>query len=153
MGETIFRAVMNALFGGAVVWWLVGPPLPFSGFLVVIPAVLGAWTLNFCITAIIGLSAFVTEDVSAFTWIYQKFAFILGGLLVPLDFYPAWLQTIAKALPFSSMVYGPARLFVEPTLEQFLTVMLMQIVWIAVFGVLLLIAYRRGLTSLTVNGG
>src|SRR5512147_2402282 len=60
MGETIFRAVMNALFGGAVVWWLVGPPLPFSGFLVVIPAVFGAWTLNFCITAIIGLSAFVT---------------------------------------------------------------------------------------------
>ena len=101
----------------------------------------------------IGLAAFVTEDVSAFMWIYQKFAFILGGLLVPLDFYPAWLQTIAKALPFSSMVYGPARLFVEPTLEQFLTVMLMQIVWIAVFGVLLLIAYRRGLTLLTVNGG
>ena len=26
MGETIFRAVMNAIFGGAVVLWLVGPP-------------------------------------------------------------------------------------------------------------------------------
>ena len=26
MGETIFRALTNALLGSAVVWWLVGPP-------------------------------------------------------------------------------------------------------------------------------
>ena len=153
VGETIFRAAMNAVFGGAVVWWLVGASPNFSGFLVVIPALLGTWTLNFCISAMIGLGAFVTEDISAFTWIYQKFAFILGGLLVPLDFYPQWLQSIAKALPFSSMVYGPSRLFVDPTLELFLNVMLMQVVWISVFGGLLAIAYRRGLAYLTVNGG
>ncbi len=153
MGETIFRAVMNAIFGGVVVWWLVGAPPHFSGFPIAIPAILGAWTLNFCISAMIGLAAFVTEDVSAFMWIYQKFAFILGGLLVPLDFYPPWLQVIAKSLPFASMVYGPSRLFVEPTLNLFLNVMLMQAIWIAVLGGLLIIAYRRGLTFLTVNGG
>jgi ABC-2 type transport system permease protein len=153
MGETVFRALMTALFGGAVIWWMVGPPPHFSGFVVVLPALIGAWTLHFCITATIGLAAFVTEDVSAFTWIYQKFAFILGGLLIPLDFYPAWLQSIAKALPFSGMVYGPSRLFVDPTIDQFLSVMLMQSVWILVLGGLLVIAYRRGLAYLTVNGG
>jgi ABC-2 type transport system permease protein len=153
MGETLFRAVTNAFFGGAVVWWMVGPPPHFSGFLIVIPALIGAWTLNFCATAMIGLAAFVTEDVSAFTWIYQKFAFILGGLLIPLDFYPAWLQSIAKALPFSSMVYGPARLFVNPTPDQFANVILMQSVWILVLGALLTVIYRRGLAYLTVNGG
>lgn len=26
MGETIFRALVNALFGSAIIWWLVGPP-------------------------------------------------------------------------------------------------------------------------------
>jgi ABC-2 type transport system permease protein len=153
MGETVFRAVLNAIFGGAVVWWLVGPPPHFSGLPVVIPALFGAWTLNFCISAMIGLLAFVTEDVSAFMWIYQKLAFVLGGLLVPLDFYPPWLLAIAKSLPFSSMVYGPSRLFVEPTLELFANVMLMQMVWIVITGGLLTIAYRRGLSYLTVNGG
>ncbi|HBY07164.1 MAG TPA: ABC transporter permease, partial [Chloroflexi bacterium] len=119
LGETIFRAVMNALLGGALVWLLVGPPPSALGWPLVLITIFGAWTLNFCISAMIGLLAFVVEDVAAFQWIYQKLAFIFGGLLIPLDFYPAWLQTIAKALPFSAMIYGPARLFVEPSLSAF----------------------------------
>ena len=99
MGETIFRAILNALFGGAVVWWLVGPPPAVWGWPLAAVAVLGAWTLNFCISAMIGLAAFAVEDVSAFNWIYQKFAFIFGGLLIPLDFYPAWLRTITNLPP------------------------------------------------------
>ena len=153
MGETIFRALMNALFGGAVVWWLVGAPEQPEGFLVALPAILGAWILHFCVTVMIGLSAFLVEDVSAFTWIYQKLAFMFGGMLIPLDFYPQWLQVIARALPFSSITYGPARLFVSPTLELFLNVMLLQIVWIVVLAFLLTFAYRRGVAYLTVNGG
>lgn len=153
MGETVFRALLNALFGGAVVLWLVGAPEHPEGFLIVLPAVVGAWVLHFCVTAMIGLSAFLVEDVSAFTWIYQKLAFLFGGLLIPLDFYPSWLQAVAKALPFSSVTYGPARLFVTPTPELFVNVMTLQGIWIVVLGLLLLFAYRRGLAYLTVNGG
>ena len=101
----------------------------------------------------IGLSAFIVEDVSAFMWIYQKLAFLLGGMLVPLDFYPQWLQTIAKALPFSSITYGPARLFVTPTLELFVNVMTVQIIWITILAFVLSFTYRRGVAYLTVNGG
>ena len=118
MGETIFRAMMNAIFGGVTVWFLVGAPAHPSGILIAIPAVIGAWVLHFCINAMIGLLAFVVEDVSAFTWIYQKLAFIFGGMLIPLDFYPHWLQVVAKALPFSSTIYGPARLFVSRSEER-----------------------------------
>lgn len=153
MGKTVFRALMNALFGSLVIWLLIGPPANPIGFLVVIPAVIGAWVLNFCVSVLIGLAAFVTEDVSAFQWIYQKFAFILGGLLIPLDFYPAWLQTIAKALPFSSMIYAPSRLFVTPSVELFINTLVMQIIWILALGLAAALAYRRGVTVLTVNGG
>lgn len=153
MGETIFRAVLNALFGGAVVWWLVGAPPDAFGWPLVVITVFGAWTLNFCIAAMIGLSAFVVEDISAFQWIYQKFAFILGGLLIPLDFYPGWLQAIAKTLPFSSMLYGPARLFVEPSLSAFGATFGLQLAWILSLGLLLIFFYRRSLSYLTVNGG
>ena len=153
MGETIFRAMLNALFGGLTVWWLVGATEHPEGFLIALPAILGAWVLHFCVNAMIGLSAFVVEDVSAFVWIYQKLAFIFGGLLIPLDFYPQWLQVIAKSLPFSSVIYGPARLFVTPSVELFVNVMALQLVWILALSFMLVIAYRRGLTQLTVNGG
>jgi ABC-2 type transport system permease protein len=153
MGETVFRAVMNALFGGLVVWWLVGPPPAPTGWLFALIAVLGALTLNFCITCLIGLSAFLVEDVAPFMWIYQKFIFILGGFLIPLDFYPGWLQVFAKALPFSAMIYGPAKLFVAPTWELFANILFMQTVWIIVVGAVLVVSYRRGVAYLTVNGG
>ena len=116
MGETVFRRTLNVIFGSIVMWAMIGPPPQPIGFLFIIPAVLGAWILNFCISVIIGLAAFVTEDVNAFVWIYQKMAFIFGGLIIPLDFYPAWMQTIARLLPFSAMLYLPAHLFVSPSL-------------------------------------
>jgi ABC-2 type transport system permease protein len=153
LGETVLRGVMNAIFGGLMVWWLAGAAPSGWGFLAVIPAVLGAWILNFCIATIIGLTAFVVEDVTAFAWIYQKLAFILGGLLIPLDFYPAWLQTIARSLPFASMVYAPAKLFIAPTPDLFLQTLLAQSMWILALGALLTLVYRRGLAQLTVNGG
>jgi ABC-2 type transport system permease protein len=153
MGETIFRALMNALFGGVMILWLIGAPEHPEGIVIALPAVFGAWILHFCVAVMIGLLAFLVEDVSAFMWIYQKLAFLFGGMLVPLDFYPPWLQVIARALPFSSITYGPARLFVTPTVELFVNVMAVQIVWIVVLALLLTFAYRRGVAYLTVNGG
>jgi ABC-2 type transport system permease protein len=153
MGETVFRALMIALIGGATVWWLVGPPPDPRGWPFALVAVLGAWTLNFCMNAMIGLAAFVAEDVAPFEWIFQKLAFILGGLLIPLDFYPGWLQAIARALPFSSMIYGPAHLFVSPQPAAFAAVIGLQVMWILVLGGLLILAYQRGLAYVTVNGG
>jgi ABC-2 type transport system permease protein len=153
MGETIFRAILTALFGGSVVWWLVGPPPDLRSWPLALVAVLGAWVLNFFMQGLIGLAAFISEEVAPYEWIYQKFAFIFGGLLIPLDFYPDWLQTIAHALPFPSMLYGPARLFVKADIDLFASVLLQQAIWIFVLGVVLAIAYRRGLAYITVNGG
>ena len=51
------------------------------------------------------------------------------------------------------MTYGPARLFVTPTMDLFINVMALQIIWIVVLAVLLTMAYRRGVAYLTVNGG
>ncbi len=153
MADTVFRALLNLVLGGGMAWLLVGPPPSLWGFVVVLPLLLGAWALNYCIAALIGLLAFWVEDISAFQWIYQKLAFILGGLLIPLNFYPTWLRTIAEALPFSAMTYAPASLFVSPTLNGFLTAAGLQLLWLLLFVGGLGLLYRRSVTVLTVNGG
>lgn len=153
MGETVFRALMNAVLGSAVIWWLVGPPPPLLGWLFAFIAISGTWILNFCFTCLIGLSAFIVEDVNPFMWIYQKFIFILGGFLIPLDLYPGWLQKIAKALPFSALVYGPSKLLIAPSWAFLGEVLLLQTVWILAIGTILLLSYRQGVKYLTVNGG
>jgi len=153
MGDSVLRIVANAVAGGALVWSMVGPPPVPAGIPLVLLAMLLAWLIHFCITAMIGLTAFVVEEVRAFEWIYQKTLFILGGLMIPLDFYPDWLQTLAKATPFAYVVYGPARLFVEPEWSRFLELIGGQLFWLALLAAGLTFCYRQGMSRLAINGG
>lgn len=153
LGESLPRMGMLFLLGGGTVWFLAGPPPPLANWPLAAVALAGAWLLHFCVNALIGLAAFVAEEVTPFEWIYQKLVFILGGMLIPLDFYPAWLQAVCKALPFAYMMYSPARLFVRPDGDLLLQAMAGQVFWLAVLGGFLLLAFSRGMRRLAINGG
>ena len=152
-GDTVFRMLLALLFGSALVWGMVGPPPDPRGWPLTLIAILAGWGINFCLTALIGLAAFVTEEVTPFMWIYQKFIFILGGMMIPLDFYPEWLQRISKSSPFAFVMYGPSRLFVSPGWRRFSALFAGQLAWLLVLGVLLIFTYSRGLRRLAINGG
>ena len=153
LGESLPRMGLLFILGGALVWYMAGPPPLLINWPPALLALAGAWLLHFCVNALIGLAAFVAEEVAPFEWIYQKLIFILGGMLIPLDFYPAWLQTLAKSLPFAFMMYGPARLFVHADAQLFLQITAGQILWLAILGSLLSLAFARGMRRLAINGG
>jgi ABC-2 type transport system permease protein len=153
LGDTLLRTAGNLVAGGAVVWLLAGPPPPAPGWAMAMVAGALAWLLNYSITALIGLAAFVTEDVAAFEWIYSKFILVFGGVLIPLDFFPEWLQRVAMVMPFAYTVYAPARLFIEPDPGAFGNLLLWQVGWLVVLGACLNVAYRKGVAWLSINGG
>jgi ABC-2 type transport system permease protein len=153
LADGVSRFGFFVLSGGAMMWLMVSPPPDPRGWPMVLVAVVLAWMIDFCIQALIGLAAFVSEDVAAFDWIVQKLVFILGGMLIPLDFFPAWLQKLAAALPFAYAMYGPARLFVEPSLERFAGLLAGQVLWLVGLGMCAGLAYQRGMRRLSVNGG
>ena len=43
-------------------------------------------------------------------FLYQKLVFLVGGMLLPLEFLPRALADVARVLPFAAMAYAPARL-------------------------------------------
>jgi ABC-2 type transport system permease protein len=153
LGDGLSRIVFNVLAGGTIVWLAVGPPPDARGIPLVLIAIVLAWLIDSCMTAAIGLTAFVTEDVAAFDWIYSKFVLILGGVLIPLDFFPDWLRNIAQALPFAYTAYGPARFFVAPDLSRFAMLVFGQAIWLATLVIALTLLYRKGVAWLTINGG
>jgi ABC-2 type transport system permease protein len=154
LGETLLKAAF--VFGVGVIWVsvLVAPPNlhPASLLALLISGAL-ALVLDFVISAGIGLLAFFTEDVSAFAWIYQKVVFILGGMMIPLDFLPDWLRHIAASLPFAYTTYAPARLFVKYSSAELLAVVLWQAGWIGALGLVVWLVYRYGLRQVAINGG
>ena len=154
LGDVLFQMVCIFLLGLPIVVYYAGLPtiamlhLPLVGLVVI-----GAIILDFMIFSIIGLLAFAVEDVGAFRLIYQKLVFILGGLLIPLDFLPGRLQTVARVLPFNLTTYAPAKLFVDFEWAQFRQIVVLQLIWIAIIGVVLTVQYRWATRQLEVNGG
>jgi ABC-2 type transport system permease protein len=102
---------------------------------------------------IIGLLAFYIEEVSPVYWIYQKFVFILGGMLIPLDFFPVWLRNIVRFLPMAYISYFPARLCTNFNGILYLKGFAMQITYILLFIILLSFLFSRGKKRLQVHGG
>ncbi|MCY3709388.1 MAG: ABC-2 family transporter protein [Caldilineaceae bacterium] len=153
LGDSVLAFGGNLIIGTAVVWLMVGPPPGLTGWIFAGAAVGLSWLLDFCFSALIGLSAFVVEETNAFRWIYQKFLLLLGGVLIPLDFFPAWLQTVSLNLPFAWIIYGPARLFVDPSLARLGQVFLQQGIWLTVVGGIVWVMYRRAAARLVINGG
>lgn len=153
LGDLLVRMLFNILAGGVIVWLMVGPPPSLWALPGLLLAYLFAWLIDFSFSALIGLAAFVTEEVAPFDWIYSKLLLVAGGVLIPLDFFPEWLQRICLSLPFAYTVYGPARFFIEPTAQRFSGLLLGQLFWLALAGGLLVLVYRKGLTWLNINGG
>ena len=101
----------------------------------------------------VGLLSFLVEDVSAFEWIYSKLVLVLGGVLIPLDFFPEWLRRAALSLPFAYTTYAPGRLFVDPGLANAARLLGTQVAWVVFFTIVLGFVFARGMRRLAVNGG
>jgi ABC-2 type transport system permease protein len=154
LGETVVKMTLILGLGMPIALIYGGLPTVEWRFLPLgVITLLLALVLDFIMSSSIGLLAFVTEDTASFRLIYQKLIFILGGLLLPVDFLPGWLQGIARLLPFSQITYAPAKLLVAFDMEQWLHVSASQLIWIAVMGFGLRLQYAWAVRRLSVNGG
>jgi ABC-2 type transport system permease protein len=153
-GETLLRLPLNALVGSIVALLAVGPPSTGpAGLLGTLVLVAGAVTLKGTIEILVGLSAFWVEDTQPAEWIYSKLTMTVGGLFLPLELFPTWLATLARALPFASIAYAPARVFVGFSLPVFGQLLLTQVIWLVLGWLLVRVVFRRAARRLVAHGG
>ncbi len=155
LGEMGIKLAANCLLGIIIGIVYVGPLKTFyfpALPLVIISILLGA-SLNFFIYMLLSLSAFWLEDNNAFFWIYSKLIFTLGGMLVPIDLFPIWLQGLSKYLPFAYVTYVPAKLAVDFRGLQSIKAVGIQFIYLIIFGIITYWVYGKGVKKLNVNGG
>jgi len=154
LGEVLLRFPITFLIGGSLAFILVGG---FDFDLLVLPYLLVslvmAFTLNFCLVISIALTALWIEDTTPFFWIYQKFMFTVGGLLIPLDVFPEFVATGAKILPFNYILQGPAKLLVGFSPATFRYVLIGQFTWVIILGAMSQMIFHKGVKKLSVHGG
>jgi ABC-2 type transport system permease protein len=103
--------------------------------------------------AAIGLSAFWMHDTMPAYLIWQKLAFVLGGLMLPIGIYPDWLRAIAEHAPFAALLYGPGQLLSSPSAAGAIGLLLRLSAWGAVMLGVLLLLERRGRRNVCLHGG
>lgn len=154
MGEALARlAVLTPVGLAAACGFAGGLPADPRGLLLAAPLALLALAVLVLIQIAVGLSAFWLQDASPAYWIVQKLLFVFGGLLLPLDIYPSWMQTVAYGTPFAPLVYGVGRSAFGFDPAAAARNALLIVAWgVALLGFVGWL-YRRGLRVLDVNGG
>lgn len=109
--------------------------------------------IHFFIYITLALTSFWFEDNTAFFWIYSKLIFTLGGMLIPIELFPSWLQRVSKFLPFAYVTYVPARLVVDFSFSNFYKQFSVQLIYLGIFFILSMTLYKKGAKNLNVNGG
>lgn len=100
------------------------------------------------------LTAFWLLDVRGANQLGWLTAQFLAGFFVPLVFFPGWLETIARALPFAAMLQLPIEIWLGKHVGgDLLAVFALQLAWLAVLVLtgrwVLSVAMRR----VVVQGG
>jgi len=154
LGHSAPRLGLNFVVAAGVVLVFVQTvattPAGVAGFLVLAA---GALALDALMMVLIGLLAFFIEEVTPAFWIYQKLLFTVGGLFLPLEFFPDWLQGVVRLLPFQFISYAPARAFVAFDPAEFAGALAGQAAYLVVTGLVVLAVWRYGRRRLAVHGG
>jgi ABC-2 type transport system permease protein len=121
-------------------------------------SIIFAFLMNFYINYIIGMTAFWLVQSSGIRRVFQVLSSIFSGALIPLVFFPEFMQKLLFFLPFQYVTYVPSMVFSgEYTLAgismKIPTIVSIQGVAVLVTIFLSEVLYRKSMHKFTAVGG
>src|SRR5262249_4400205 len=119
----------------------------------VVPLGLAGSALITALYLLLGLLAFWMSDISPVWWVCQKLMFVLGGLMLPLDLYPAFVRRIAQFTPFPAALGRPASLVLDVAGTDVGVLLRDLAIWSLIAVLAIRALFRLAASALTVSGG
>jgi ABC-2 type transport system permease protein len=91
--------------------------------------------------------------VSPVFWVWQKLAFVLGGLMLPIELYPDAMRWAAALTPFPTVLAGPASFVLPEAAHSPVALALRLAGWSAAIACALRWVFKRATTTMSFNGG
>ncbi len=100
----------------------------------------------------IGLSAVWLEDADPLFWMTDKCIMILGGAYVPVALFSPLVRKAAEYSPFGATMFV-AHAFNPDFSDKWLTLVIVQLVWIGLLVPAVIWQYRRANKKISIHGG
>lgn len=154
LGEITIKFILFAIVGLIIGVCFVGPiqNFNFTSIPLILIVVLLGILINSIMRITISIFSFWIEDSSPFHWVYDKLILVLGTLF-PIEMFPKFLQPIIKFTPIYVVTYGPAKLIIDFSMQNFVQIFIAQVIYLAVIVFLVVFLYEKGGRKLNVNGG
>ncbi len=153
LGLLAVRAPFLGLTAFVCAFAFTGWTPPLITLLIVVPFGLAASALVTASYLGIGLLAFWIHDVAPVYWVWQKLMFILGGLMLPLELYPTFIQRAAAFTPFPTLLAAPASFMLGIPLVSPRALAGALVLWSGATAFAVSWMFRRAVSTVTINGG
>ena len=156
VGRSLFallpRGIPSVLIGALVVGMsLPTTPLPYMlGAVSVVLAIVVSCTMVYLVAA----ARFWLVEGRGLELLYMIISGLFAGLFVPVPLFPGWLRAVATATPFPAMMQYPVDVLSgRVDLSTSVGLVLAQLGWLALTGVVGAVLTRAGRIRLEVQGG
>ncbi len=154
IGQGLYSFIVISFIGFIAMVIFVG--VPSLNLVIFIPtliiAVILGQILCLIIYSIVGILAFFMQDVRPVYWIVDKTVMVLGGSYLPIALFPKFMKFLAYISPFGAINFASSTVY-ESWNTEYIKLLLLQIVWIIVFGILLKYTFDLAKKKAMVNGG
>lgn len=158
--QDVGRAVAGLVLRGATLMAIyallfdLAVPSGLGAWLALLASLISALLVSFGFRFLVNLAAFWSPDARGI----GRFAFTVGmflsGFLMPLRFFPEWLQTTATFTPFPSMLNTPVEVYLGVLQGRALALALLtQVLWAAALLLLARFVLSRATLKLVIQGG
>lgn len=125
---------------------------PMEIVVAIVICVLGL-VISYTLKMVLGLAAFWTTDYWGMLSMIEVASLVLGGIAMPLTFYPDILAKISYALPISYYIYFPVvALQGKLTWSEMIRVIFTQLVWIGLLYSTYKVLWKQGIKKFTAVG-
>lgn len=129
------------------------PPNIGTILLFILSLVLG-YLVVFIFNFIFSISAFFVTYMWGFLLCKSVIISFFSGQLLPIAFFPNWLQEISKFLPFSSMNYTPVMIYMDKlSTRDIIFSLCVQVAWIVILYAIYRVLWAKAMKRVTVLGG
>lgn len=117
LGSSVLEGGMSAIVIGTFMLFTPGVTIPHSPlvWLLFLVSMFAAMIVKFGIVYLAALLCFWSTGSMGVVLTRIAVTNLLSGALVPLAFFPGWLENLAMFLPFQSIIHTPTVIFLQQT--------------------------------------